>query len=299
MSTPQFPAHPAIRRAVIPAAGLGTRLRPLTNAFPKELLPVGRMPVLEHIAQELCGAGITDALFIVSDRKPQIRAYFGDVYTGSVTYSAAPDAPSMALRCSYVTQESQHGLGDALMYAEEWTRSEPFAVAFGDCLMDAPDPSAPLRRLLEVHSRQGAGATVLAEAIPRHEVFRYGVLAPEAAGAGEDGAAFRVLDIVEKPAPADAPSSLVVAARWVLDTAVFGCLRQVRPDARGELNLTDAVRLLVQSGGSFWASPLLNGEKRRDIGNFETFFAAFVRAALRDSEYGESVRRAASEEMEA
>src|SRR5579872_4422504 len=107
MSTPQHPAHDEIRKAVIPAAGLGTRLRPLTNAFPKELLPVGRLPVLAHIAYELIGAGISDALFIVSDRKPQIRSYFGDRYDAA--WAGA------TLRCSYVTQRRQQGLGDALL----------------------------------------------------------------------------------------------------------------------------------------------------------------------------------------
>ena len=121
---------------MIPAAGLGTRLRPLTNAFPKELLPIGRRPVLAHIAAELRSAGITDALFIVSEQKPQIRAYFGDVYEGE----GADDAEALpALRCSYVIQPSQRGLGDALLYAEEWAAGMPFAVAFGDCMMDAPD----------------------------------------------------------------------------------------------------------------------------------------------------------------
>ena len=258
---------------------------------------MGRMPVLAHIANELRGAGITDALFIVSAQKPQIRSYFGEVY-----YCDGDDAHGVEatpLRCSYVTQEIQRGLGDALLYAEEWTRDEPFAVAFGDCMIDAPDPAEPLRRLLEVHANHGAGATVLAENVPREQVYRYGVLAPETAGGGEDGAPTAVRDIVEKPRPEEAPSSLVVAARWVLDPLIFRYLRSVEPDARGELNLTDAVRAMLKSGRAFWAAPLIQGEQRRDIGNFETFFAAFVRAALRDSEYGESARRAATEEMAA
>jgi UTP--glucose-1-phosphate uridylyltransferase len=297
MSTPHFPATDAvIRKAVIPAAGMGTRLRPLTNAFPKELLPIGRKPVLAHIAAELRGAGITDALFIVSERKPQIRSYFGDMYRGETT-----DAPGQAelppLRCSYVVQTHQRGLGDALLYAEEWTADSPFVVAFGDCMMDAPDPSAPLRRMLAAHDEHRAAATVLTETVPRERVFQYGVLAPANPSAIDPGNAFAVSDIVEKPSPGEAPSNLVVAARWALGSTIFRFLRQVEPDSRGELNLTDAVRALLKAGGGFWASPLIPGERRQDIGNFETFFASFVRAALRDPEFGESARLAASEEL--
>src|SRR5579871_5200231 len=147
-------AYSGIHKAVIPAAGLGTRLRPLTQAFPKELLPVGRKPVLAHIADELRAAGITDALFVVSERKPQVRAFFGDVYAGD-------DAGAPPLRCAYALQEEQRGLGDALLRAEAWVGADSFTVAFGDCLIDAPAPGAPLRRLLSTHQRQCAAATVL------------------------------------------------------------------------------------------------------------------------------------------
>ncbi len=299
MSTPHFPANgTAIRNAVIPAAGLGTRLRPLTDAIPKELLPVGRMPVLAHIAAELRGANISDALFIVSNQKPQIRAFFGDEYVGNGgDRSGTLDLPP--LRCSYVTQEHQRGLGDALLYAEEWTAGSAFVVAFGDCIIDAPDPSAPLRRLLTDHQWSGAGATVLAEAVAQDQVFRYGVLAPRTPVTGDMSGPFRVNDVVEKPTPAQAPSNLVVAARWALEPMIFPLLHQVASEANGELTLTDAVRALVRAGGAFWATPLVSGEQRRDIGNFETFFTSFIRAAMRDSEYGESACRAASEMLEA
>jgi UTP--glucose-1-phosphate uridylyltransferase len=297
MSIPHFSATPSnIVKAVIPAAGLGTRLRPLSQAFPKELLPIGRRPVLAHIAAELRGAGITEALFIVSERKPQIRAYFGDVYQGDMP-GEENDLPP--LRCAYVTQAKQRGLGDALLYAEAWAGGEPFAVAFGDCLIDATAPAEPLRRMLAVQAEQNLAATVLCEEVEREKVARYGVLAPADPIPPRHAAPFAVNDIVEKPSPAEAPSRLVVAARWVLQPEIFRFLRQIQPDARGELNLTDAVRAMRQAGGAFWAVPLQPDEKRRDIGNFETFFSAFVRAALRDPEFGETARRAAAEELAA
>ncbi len=254
--------------------------------------------MLAHIAAELRGAGITDALFIVSEQKPQIRAFFGDVYEGAGTADEGEGALP-PLQCSYVTQHRQRGLGDALLYAEEWTAGGQFAVAFGDCMIDGPDAADPLRRLLALHSKQNAGATVLAEAIEREKVFRYGVLAPELPRAAGDRTPFRVTDIVEKPSPEEAPSNLVVAARWALDSAIFPLLRDAQADSRGEVNLTDAVRAMLRGGREFWAVPLDPGEARRDIGNFETFFASFVRAAMRDPEYGESARAAASEELAA
>jgi len=299
MSTPLYPAEgAAVHKVVIPAAGLGTRLRPLTNAIPKELLPIGRLPVLAHIAAELQGAGFTDALFIVSDSKPQVRNYFGELYSADTGCLDAPiDLPP--LRCSYMIQKQQLGLGDALLYAEEWAAGSPFAVAFGDCIIDAPDPSAPMRRLAAAHAAHNAGATVLTESVAREDVFRYGVLAPDTSLPPGDNGEFRVAGIVEKPSPQDAPSNLVVAARWILDPSIFAYLRKLEPDSRGELILTDAVREFANDGNPFWAVPLKEGERRSDIGNFETFFAAFVRAAIRDPEYGGRVRNLAACDLSA
>jgi UTP--glucose-1-phosphate uridylyltransferase len=298
MSTPPDLAEDApIHKVVIPAAGLGTRLRPLTNAIPKEMLPVGRLPVLAHVAAELQGAGFTEALFIVSDSKPQIRSYFGELYSADNGCLDAPnDLPP--LRCSYVIQKQQRGLGDALLYAEEWTGGAPFAVAFGDCIIDAPDPSAPVRRLVAAHGGHRAGATVLTETVEIQNVFRYGVLTPDSAQPPGVHGEFRVADIVEKPAPDEAPSNKVVAARWVLDGAMFSFLHRQQPDVRGEVSLTDAVRAYARDGGAFWAAPLLPGEHRSDIGNYESFFSAFVRAACRDHEFGSQVRQSLLEETQ-
>ncbi|HZO90277.1 MAG TPA: sugar phosphate nucleotidyltransferase [Chthonomonadaceae bacterium] len=290
---PSTPVPSRIQKAVIPAAGLGTRLRPLTRAIPKELLPVGRQPVLAYVAEELRGAGITQALFIVSENKPQIRAFFGAEHTGD---TARADLPT--LRCDYVIQKEQRGSGDALLYAEEWVGAEPFVVAFGDCLIEADppgDPSEPLRRLMATHTEHDAAASVLVEAVSWDKVSRYGVLAPERPLPSLPTEPFAAADIIEKPAREEAPSNLVVAARLTLQPAIFPALRRTPLDARGELNMIDAVRALRRAGAPLWAVPLRAGEARRDIGNFESFFAAFVRAALRDPEAGEAARQAVEE----
>jgi UTP--glucose-1-phosphate uridylyltransferase len=285
-----------IVKAVLPAAGLGTRLRPLTRALPKELLPIGRLPVLAHIVRELRGAGITQALFIVSERKPQIRAYFGDEYAGDDAADQAETLPP--LRCDYVCQEEQRGLGDALLHAQAWVGDDPFVVAFGDCLIETTPPQAssePLRRLIATHLKEQAAATVLVEEVPWERVGRYGVLAPQESTVSTPTLPFAARDIVEKPTPEEAPSNLVVAARWILQPTIFAALRGAALDPRGELNLTDAVRALRQAGAPLWAVPLQAGEARRDIGNFESFFAAFVRAALRDPQAGDAARQAAEQ----
>lgn len=319
---------PKVFKAVIPAAGLGTRLRPLTRTFPKELLPVGREPVLAYIAAELREAGITDVLFIVSARKPQIRDFFGDNYS-----DGDPDLPP--LRCAYVTQKEQCGLGDALLYSEDWVGMSPFVVAFGDCIIEKTENEAkadnkianktgnkttdevtkgeitesevtnrkareslsPLQRLVMTFADQRAEAAVLVEAVEWSRVSRYGVVAPCEPVGESPHEPFALRDIVEKPTREEAPSRLAVAARWVVQPTLFPFLRQSKLDARGERNMTDAVRALLGTGKTGWAVPLRTGEARRDIGNFESFLAQCVRAALRDAEFGATAQRVAREEL--
>jgi UTP--glucose-1-phosphate uridylyltransferase len=273
---------------VIPAAGLGTRLRPLTHALPKELLPVGRKPVLEHILDELSAAGIQRVLFVVSAAKPQIRTYFGESFRSST---------GAMVECAYVVQEQQRGLGDAILCAEPWVEGRPFVVAFGDCIIEGPDPVAPVRRLIATHLEQASVVTTLVESVTRELVSRYGIVAPVESFFSE-GNAFRVADIVEKPRPEEAPSTFAVAARYVLDCVIFDALRESPLDSRGELLLTDAGRAIAQSGRPFWAVPMQNGEFRQDIGSFDSFFAAFVRAACRDKEFGAVAREAARRELD-
>jgi UTP--glucose-1-phosphate uridylyltransferase len=246
--------------------------------------------VLAYVLEELRGAGISDVLFVVSERKPQIRALFGD---GMPVEGELP-----AVRIDYVTQVEQRGLGDAILQAEAWADGEPFAVAFGDCLMESEGRmggGAPLCRIIDTHVERGAAATACVERVAWERVSRYGVVAPEAGRDPASDLPFRAVDIVEKPKREEAPSNLVVAARWVLDPEIFNALRRTPIDSRGELQLTNAVRISTQSGNPLWAAPLQPGEARRDIGGFDSFFATFVRAALADPECGEAARRAAQD----
>ena len=279
-----------VTSAVIPAAGLGTRLRPLTNAFPKEMLPVGRLPVMAHVVAELRGAGVTRAVFIVSEAKPQIRSYFGERF--------AEDGDGMPpLECSYLIQNEQRGLGHAIGLAREWAEGSTFIVAFGDCIIESDRAVPPLQRLVDLHFRRNSSASTLVEEVGADKVSRYGIISPARSESVTFDAEIELQDIVEKPKAEDAPSCFAVAARWVLEPAIFDLLDAEFIDPRGEINLTDAVRRLKQNGASLWAAKLAGDEARRDIGNFGTFFDAFVRAAMRDSEYGVEVTRTVHQEL--
>jgi UTP--glucose-1-phosphate uridylyltransferase len=277
MYTPSFSAS-HIDRAIVPAAGYGTRMRPLTHAIPKEMLPLGRKPALEYVLEELREAKIRRALFVISPRKEMIRDYFGD---GS----------AWGVRCEYAIQPQMLGLGDAVLRGESWVERRPFVVAFGDCVIET-NGEPPLVRLLRTHTTERADATVLTERIAPDRTRKYGIVAP----VGETGAAFPLSDIVEKPEPEQAPSNLAVAARWALSPRIFSHLRRLRPDSGSELNLTDAVRNWIAEGGRVWAVAMGEGESRCDIGGWETYLKAAAKAAARDPEFGGAVREMLREE---
>lgn len=274
--TPSEQSLPHITRAVVPAAGLGTRMRPLTNAIPKEMLPLGRKPVLEYVLEELRGAGITDLTFVISPGKEMIRNYFGD-------------GGQFGVRTHYATQAEMRGLGDALLHAESQIGENAFIVAFGDCLVDSMD-SAPLRRLMHTHIANASEATVLTERIPRELTRRYGIVDPAEPLTGSARAPFQIRGVIEKPEPRSAPSDFAVAARWALNPGIFGWLRRIPPSDNGELNLTDAVQSLLKAGFTSWAVPLLEGEFRRDIGEWESYLSAAAAHAMADQEFGRAVR---------
>jgi UTP--glucose-1-phosphate uridylyltransferase len=265
-----------ITQAIIPAAGYGTRLRPLTLALPKEMLPLGRKPVLEHVLDEIHAAGITKLLFVVSPNKDLIPEYFGDGARWGVT-------------CEYVQQTEMRGLGDALLLCQNWTEGRPALVAFGDCVMES-DGAAATKRLISCYAQNRADAAVLTQRISPDRTSRYGIMKP-GSDANTDRP-FRIEDIVEKPEPKDAPSNMAVAGRWVIGPPVFDLLRSTPPAANGELNLTDAIRNGLRQGLEVWAAPLMQGEARRDIGGWETYLTAVADYAARDEEFGPAVRRA-------
>jgi len=192
-----------IRKAVIPAAGLGTRLLPITRAIPKEMLPVGERPVIHHVVEELIEAGIEQILIVVSARKGAILDYF-------------EQEPDLGARLYYVRQAEQRGLADAVALAEDFAGGEPVFVALGDSIIRSVGTISVARRMMELHAAQCAGATIAVEKVPREEICRYGIVEPM--GVGD---AFPIRDHVDKPDPDPAPSDLAVAAPYSLTPAIL------------------------------------------------------------------------------
>jgi UTP--glucose-1-phosphate uridylyltransferase len=262
--------------AVIPAAGLGTRLRPLSDAIPKEMLPVGRQPVLERIVRELAAAGIRHIALILSPVKEgSIRGYFGDQRDG--------------IDFSYILQPEMRGLGDAVLRAEA-VAGDAFVIALGDAVFEEHMPGDVTRRLIDAVAASGAAVGLAVHRVAPENISRYGVVRP-AAPVAEGAAIIPLSDIVEKPAAHEAPSDLAAAARYVVTREVFDALRATSPDARGELQLTHALQRLLRQGRTGVAVPLRSTERRHDIGAFDSYFRAFLTFALADPEYGDGLRR--------
>jgi len=287
----------SIKKAIVPAAGLGTRLLPATKAQPKEMLPVGRKPALQYVVEELQEGGLTEILIITGRRKGAIENHFDyDPELFSVLEEAGNEAmlAEMAYirnrsRFFYTRQSSPKGLGHAVSLGKEFAGNEDCVVALGDSLIAGDDPAAPLRSMMETHCQLGAAATIAVEKVPAEETHRYGIVSVEGSEP-PPGEAAPVADIIEKPPKGHAPSTLAVAARYVFSPMIFEALERVLPDSRGEIQLTDAIKLLIQMGKPVYIWTLPPDQPRYDIGNFESYFRTFVDFALADERYGYLMR---------
>lgn len=267
--------------AVIPAAGYGTRLRPLTDTIPKEMLTIGRMPVIGHVMDELREAGIRRAVVVLSPSKDLIRLYVGD-------------GGRWGIEVAYTLQPEMRGVGDAILRATGQAFEGSVVAAFGDCALfrrPSADRLPALLRLIRAHDACSAHASVLCERVPRERTRFYGVLAPFDASDPNDGEPFAVAGIVEKPDPAEAPSEWVVAARWILRSEALAYIERQTPGPNGEVGVTEAIARLLADGGRVVAVPMAASERRCDVGNWKSLLAAQALASVWDPEYGEDVRR--------
>jgi UTP--glucose-1-phosphate uridylyltransferase len=284
----------SIGKVVIPAAGLGTRLLPATKSQPKEMLPVGRKPILQHVVEELLGARLDQILIITGRRKRAIEDHFdADPYLETALEGGEADAAPAWLegeaRFFYTRQSAPRGLGHAVSLAAEFVDRDDCVVALGDSLIWAEDPAAPLRAMMEVHEQLGAAAVVAVERVEPALVDRYGIVSIDGAEP-PPGEPVAMTGVVEKPSAGSAPSNLAVAARYVFSPAIFEALARTPPDERGEVQLTDAIKRLIDNGLPVYAWPLGPGQRRYDVGNFASYFRAFVDYALEDGEHGRALR---------
>jgi UTP--glucose-1-phosphate uridylyltransferase len=287
-----------IVKAVIPAAGLGTRLLPCTKSQPKEMLPVGRKPIVQYVAEELQAAGLRQILIITGRRKRVIEDHFdADPQLVSALEQAGNEAALADLsylegkgRFFYTRQSVPRGLGHAISLGADFVDSDHFVAALGDSLIVADDPAAPLRAMMEAHRHLEAAAVVAVEKVPREETFRYGIVSINGAEP-PPGEPVAMTDVVEKPSPGTAPTTLAVAARYVFGPSIFEALNRTTPDRQGEIQLTDAIRLLINRGEPVYAWLFSPDQRRYDVGNFESYFRTFIDFALADERYGYLVRK--------
>jgi UTP--glucose-1-phosphate uridylyltransferase len=286
--------------AIVPVAGHGTRLLPSTKSQPKEMLPVGRKPVVQYVVEELALSGIRRVLFVTGPGKTSIENHF-DLNaeliallreTGKEELLEELDFERADVQYFYTRQRRQLGLGHAVLCARPLVGEQPVVIALGDSIIGLNAQSDIVRRMVKEFSRTGADAVIAFETVPREEVVHYGIARPRGStgAASSPGAVFELEDIVEKPSVAEAPSTLAVAARYVFRPAIFEWLAKTKPGKGGEIQLTDAIRLLLKNGGKVLGMQLAPGERRFDIGNFESYFQAFLEFALSDPRYGADLR---------
>lgn len=280
--------------AVVPVAGRGTRLLPLTKSQPKEMLPVGRKPVVQYVVEELARCGIGRLLFVTGPGKTAIENHF-DIDAELVDHLRETGKEELLdelaferedLEYFYTRQRRQLGLGHAVLCARPVVGDQSFVVALGDSIIGMHAQSNIVGTMIDAFERQKADAVIAFEPVSAAEVIHYGIAKPRVGGAD----IFELDDLIEKPDVDEAPSNLAVAARYVFSSAIFDCLKRTTPGKGDEIQLTDAIRLLIREGGKVLGVSLPTSEKRFDIGNFESYFEAFVEFAMADPHYGAGLR---------
>jgi len=282
--------------AIVPVAGLGTRLLPLTRSVPKELLPLGCKPVLQHVVEELRSAGISQVVLVTGVGEESIKHHFDvDPDLERQLQTKGKDQQlsqlrelSKGIRIDFVNQSDQLGLGHAVWCARDMVNGRPFTIALGDAMFGLNNASLS-KRLLRVFELTNADAVVAFETVPEDLVHRYGIAKVGALDIDQEGS-FEVLDLVEKPAAKDAPSRYAIAARYVCSNQLFSILDRTTAGVGGEIQLTDALRSLILTGGRVIGVPLKRNEKRFDVGNFESYFSAFLEIACSDPLYGDNLK---------
>lgn len=276
-----------IRKAVIPAAGFGTRFLPASKSQPKEMLPIVDKPVIQYVVEEAVSAGITDILMVIGKSKRAVEEHFDRNFEleselqekGKLEALAEIRRISDLADIHFVWQKELKGLGDAVYCARHHVGNEPFAVMLGDTLLDSEHPVTA--QLLQTYERYHESVVAL-ERVERHKVSRYGVMD----GREVDNGTYLVKDFVEKPNIEDAPSDLVIAGRYVLTPEIFAAIEATERGKNDEIQLTDAMRRLLRSRAMYG----LRFEGRRfDVGNKLDFLKTNIRMALKRADLRDDI----------
>lgn len=271
-----------VKKAVIPAAGLGTRFLPATKATPKEMLPIVDKPTIQYIIEEALASGIEDILIITGRSKRAIEDHFDRSLELELNLEKSGKEAELKMvkdiadiRIHYIRQKEPKGLGHAVLCAKQFIGDEPFAVLLGDDVVDSEVPA--LKQLIDVYDKTGSSVLGCQE-VPQAKVSSYGIVASQPT---EDARSFKVTDMVEKPSVEEAPSRLAVLGRYIITPAVFEILEHTAPGRGNEIQLTDALKVLAKQEGMY----AYNFEGRRyDVGDKQGFLEATVEMALKRPE---------------
>jgi UTP--glucose-1-phosphate uridylyltransferase len=279
-----------IRKAIFPAAGLGTRFLPATKAQPKEMLPLVDKPIIQYVIEEAVASGLTSIIIVTGRGKNAIEDHFDVAYElerllqerGKTDLLEQVRSVSNLINVSYVRQGEQLGLGHAVLQARDLVGDEPFAVMLGDDIIDSPVPC--MGQMVEAFERHG-GPVIAVQQVPKSEISAYGVIdaVPEP---GQDRV-YRIRDLVEKPKAQEAPSDLAIIGRYILTPDIFEALATTPRDAGGEIQLTNGLRRLRETRTLFGYR--FEGT-RHDAGNKLGFLKATVEFALKRDDLGAPFR---------
>lgn len=269
-----------VRKAVIPAAGLGTRFLPATKATPKEMLPIVDKPTIQYIIEEALASGIEDILIITGRTKRSIEDHFDrsvelelNLEKGGKTKELEMVQKISDIRIHYIRQKEPKGLGHAILCAKQFIGDEPFAVLLGDDVVYNEETPC-LKQMIDVYEQTG-GSVLGCQTVPQEKVSSYGIVASVPT---EDARIYKVNDMVEKPAVEEAPSRLAVLGRYIINPEIFAILEETKPGRGGEIQLTDALKVLAEQE-DMYAYDFIG--RRYDVGDKQGFLEATVEYALR------------------
>jgi UTP--glucose-1-phosphate uridylyltransferase len=288
--------HMGVRKAVIPVAGMGTRLLPLTKSQPKEMLPVVDKPAIQYVVEEAIDAGIQSILMVTGRGKRAIEDYFDHSVElehelesrGKLDDLHAIQRISNLIQVYYVRQKLPRGLGDAVLQARAFVDGDPFAVLLADDIIDGPTPC--LVQMQQV-TRRFPGMVVAVMQVPREETSSYGIIEGTAVAPG----VWDVSRLVEKPEPADAPSNLAIVGRYILTPGIFDAIEHTEPGRNGEVQLTDAIEAMLPFKKVYACE--FKGT-RYDIGDRMGLLKANIALALKRPELAGDLRQFLSETLE-
>ncbi len=278
-----------IRKAVFPAAGLGTRFLPATKASPKEMLPLVDKPLIQYSVEEAVASGVESILIVTGREKSSIENHFDISYElesvlqekGKTEFLEMVHSISEICRISYTRQKQALGLGHAIYQAKDFSENEPFAVLLADDVVDAEKPA--LKQMIEVFEKYNAPVIATMQ-VAGEAISRFGVIDAEEVAPN----VFKIKDMVEKPKFADAPSDLAIIGRYILTPDIFDAIERTEKGAGGEIQITDAMCLMLKEGKPFYAVKLEGN--RHDAGDKLGFLIATVEFALKREDLGEDFR---------